>query len=151
LPIALPRFPAPYEGEELGRGSGRNYSGFITPTPALPLLRGEGITRKPKFINSDEIVREEPIPERPTKKPLPDAERKRRAMHDLISPGITGWELAPASRLAETGCCGVVGPYPSATLDKILTKLSEEDFKQDGPERQYFFSKFSRKHNVVIG
>src|SRR5437588_10212313 len=24
-----------------------------------------------------------------------------------------------------TGCCGFTGPYPSATLDKILTKLSE--------------------------
>ncbi len=31
------------------------------------------------------------------KKPLPDEEKKRRAKaHDLISPGRTGWELAPA-------------------------------------------------------
>jgi hypothetical protein len=29
-------------------------------------------------------------PERPTKKPLPDLEKKRRAEHDLISPGRTG-------------------------------------------------------------
>jgi hypothetical protein len=65
--------------------------------------------------------------ERPTKKPLPDVEKKRRAKHDLISPGRTGWDLAPASPLRETGCCGFKGPFPSATLDKILTKLSEED------------------------
>jgi len=46
-------------------------------------------------------------------------------MHDLISPGMTGWDLAPASWQAKTGCCGFNGPYPSATLDKILTKLSD--------------------------
>jgi hypothetical protein len=48
-------------------------------------------------------------------------------MHDLISPGMTGWDLAPASGLPRTGCCGFKGPYPSATLDKNLTKLSQID------------------------
>src|SRR5262249_24971074 len=73
------------------------------------------------------LIVERGYPERSTKKPLPDAEKKRRARHDLISPGRTGWELAPASPLRPTGCCGFSGPVPSATLDKILTKLSVGD------------------------
>ena len=41
-----------------------------------------------------------------------------------------GRELAPAPGCgpggshAQAGCCGVFGPSPSATLDKILTRLS---------------------------
>src|SRR5437016_4796862 len=52
--------------------------------------------------------------------------RKRRAMHDLISPGRTGGELAPAfsqplvpyavwersKEEEKTGCCGFTGPNP---------------------------------------
>src|SRR5437764_14384935 len=36
-------------------------------------------------------------------------------------------ELAPASARGQTGCCGFTGPNPSATLDKISTKLSADD------------------------
>jgi hypothetical protein len=60
-------------------------------------------------------------------RPFRIIEKKRRAVHDLISPGRTGWELAPAFPLRETGCCGFKGPKPSATLDKIPTKLSKID------------------------
>ena len=59
-------------------------------------------------------------------------------MHDLISPGMTGWDLAPASELPRTGCCGFNGPYPSATLDKNLTKLSKFDCRWMTDEEQYF-------------
>ena len=76
------------------------------------------------------------------KKPLPGVEKKRRAKHDLISPGRTGWDLAPASPLRATGCCGFYGPYPSATLDKMLTKLSdgivEETAEQSNPFPETF-------------
>jgi hypothetical protein len=64
--------------------------------------------------------------EEANKKASSGEEKKRRALHDLISPGRTGGELAPASSFMEkrTGCCGFSGPNPSATLDKISTKLS---------------------------
>src|SRR5437763_16614211 len=66
-----------------------------------------------------------------TKKPVPVCrEEEACGAHDLISPGRTGWELAPASPLRETGCCGFTGPYPSATLDKISTKLSSHNCKR---------------------
>jgi hypothetical protein len=39
-------------------------------------------------------------------------------------------DLAPASPLRETGCCGFYGPFPSATLDKILTKMSDDDCRE---------------------
>src|SRR5262249_25096690 len=65
-------------------------------------------------------------------------EKKRRAKHDLISPGRTGWDLAPASPLRKTGCCGFKGPFPSATLDKILTKLSEKIVGQGAGESNAF-------------
>ena len=71
-------------------------------------------------------------------------------MHDLISPGTTGWDLAPASRLPETGCCGFNGPYPSATLDKIPTKLSGEDCKRRRPDGQSLFPKFCQKLRLCI-
>jgi len=58
-------------------------------------------------------------------------------MHDLISPGRTGWELAPAFPLRETGCCGFKGPRPSATLDKIPTKLSKIDCRSAAPREQW--------------
>src|SRR5205823_1915164 len=62
---------------------------------------------------------------RRNKKPLPVCrEEEACGAHDLISPGRTGGELAPASPLRRTGCCGFFGPNPSATLDKIPTRLS---------------------------
>jgi hypothetical protein len=58
------------------------------------------------------------------KKASSGEEKKRRAWHDLISPGRTGGELAPAfSQDKRTGCCGFSGPNPSATLDKIPNQV----------------------------
>src|SRR5436309_4085853 len=65
-------------------------------------------------------------------------EKKRRAHARSYLSRAPQWghgqELAPASRCLQplgrvaevggTGCCGFTGPIPSATLDKILTRLA---------------------------
>src|SRR5438874_13504345 len=71
-------------------------------------------------------------------------EKKRRAGHDLISPGRTGWDLAPALPLRETGCCGFKGPFPSATLDKMLTKLSAAIVEERARPGNTFPEEFGR-------
>jgi hypothetical protein len=43
----------------------------------------------------------------------------------LSRPDRVGVSTSISSR-EETGCCGFIGPNPSATLDKILTKLSKK-------------------------
>src|SRR5262249_59052318 len=76
-------------------------------------------------------------PGRGTKKTSSGIETKRRALHDLVSPGRNRVGVSTSiSSGEETGCCGFTGPIPSATLDKIPSQIVRGDCRAGARREQ---------------
>src|SRR5262249_33300973 len=87
-------------------------------------------------------------PKRSTKKPLPGFREEEAcgARSYLSRPHRVG--ISTSIFWGKTGCCGFTGPCPSATLDKILTKLSEvivELRAGKGKRKKEFFREIARR------